>query len=176
MDEQQSRDELANILEENYRAFRGMDAADEIERLRGEVARLTEIVEGGAREVILQEMHFEKGAMDVYIRHPLFALFATSIGKIFIEMGAQNYLEMRLYADPIGFVTVTAQRENGKTPHELRIAVEEKNTRLQTAITQIGHEVTAMDCRNKQKMRIALANIIKLVENVLKDENAVGEG
>jgi hypothetical protein len=104
----------------------------EIERLLKKNADLQDMVEGNVRDVIINEMHFEKGALEVYLKHPIFALFAGAIAEYFIETGAKNYLETRIWCEKVGFVIVTCQKETGHSPHQLRQSAEaERNAFLE---------------------------------------------
>lgn len=95
-----------------------------IERLIKENADLHDMINGNVRDVIINEMHFEKGALEVYLKHPIFALFAGAIADYFIETGAKNYLETRIWCEKVGFVIVTCQKESGQSPHQCRQAAE----------------------------------------------------
>lgn len=97
-----------------------------IERLIREKASLHDMINGNVRDVIINEMHFEKGALEVYLKHPIFALFAGAIADYFIETGAKNYLETRIWCEKVGFVIVTCQKETGQSPHQCRQAAEKE--------------------------------------------------
>jgi len=124
---------------------------------------LKDLVEGNMREVLLEEMHFQNGVMETYLKHPIFGIFAASITEMFIDMGAVNYIEPRLWCEKIGFVAVTCQREAGQTPHALRAAAEAERDSLRAYVEKIESDglprIAALEA-TVERMREALDSIV----------------
>lgn len=106
------------------------DLSRERDDLLEERDTLKDMVEGNVRETLLSEMHFQDGALQMYVEHPIFGLFAASIAEMFIDMGAKNYIEISMSCEKVGPVTVTCQKQFGKTPHRLRLNAEAERDAL----------------------------------------------
>lgn len=59
---------------------------------------MKDVLENNARDVLIKEFHFKDGAMDAALEHPMFTLFSGFITTAFIEMGARNYLETKMFS------------------------------------------------------------------------------
>lgn len=85
-----------------------------------------DVINGSVGELVIQKMTFEEGALDIWIKHPLFALFVNQMADMWIEQGAKNYLETSMFSPVIGNFTITLQKQSGKTPHQLKVEAEAK--------------------------------------------------
>jgi hypothetical protein len=116
----------------------------DVERLERELAetkrdntRLKDMVEGNLQDVMLKEMHFEDGLLEMWLEHPIFWLFSLGISQMFLAQGARNYLETRIWCPEIGFINVTCQKEGMKSPHTLRLEAEAETERIRA---ELAHE------------------------------------
>jgi len=74
----------------------------------------------GLSEIEIEEMGYSKErGLDLRMRHPGFATLVNELADLFLEEGAVNVLEMQAYHDEAGPLTVTIQRQLGKTPMQL---------------------------------------------------------
>lgn len=127
------RSDIAQLEREKiYLANRLIEIEKECDCLR-------KIVKDNARDVLIKELHFEKGVMDLAMEHPIFYLFVISIGDMFLRTGAKNYIEICLSSHPIGNFTVTVQKESGKTPHQLRQEAEAHVKELEAQLSAANH-------------------------------------
>lgn len=95
--------------------------------------------DGEPPEII--SMTVEKGSLSLMANHPNIAFLIGKLSKMFLDSGAENYLEMQLAspAHPDGF-TITIQKRDKKTPHELRREAEFKCIELQSEIDRLNEQ------------------------------------
>lgn len=88
-----------------------------------------------------------EGVMDLYLKHPLFCLIMMDIADLFIGAGAKNYLETELVGkeERIGRFTLTIQRVEGKTPHQLRIESDLRRLAIERKLEKIQKTFTVLD-------------------------------
>jgi hypothetical protein len=103
-----------------------------IQALERDNQALADTLYGNAREVILKELHFEGGSLDMYMKHPVFALFNASIAEMFMDLNAENFLETPFQCNSQDFL-ITIQKRTGKSPSErigeLKYEIERLSTR-----------------------------------------------
>lgn len=97
-------------------------------------------INGNVGELIIKKMTFEEGALDIWIKHPLNALFVRQMADTWIEQGAKNYLETAMFSPVIGNFTITLQKSGAKTPHQLRVEAEEKLAAVLSQLPQVPTE------------------------------------
>jgi len=114
-----------DYLETNY------VSRQEYEKLKKELSQaheenkeMRDEIDGNASEIMLESMHFEDGALEAYLKHPIFGLFAAAMVDMFDDNGAVNYLTGRVFSEKHGFMSLTIQKETGKTPHERMVQAE----------------------------------------------------
>jgi len=96
-----------------------LDAAvKENERLREEMARDV------MSKTMLTDVTIQNGSMGIQVEGGAAGLLANSFAEQFIDSGAENYLEVSFHHKKVGGLTVTLQRNSGKTPHMLRAKAE----------------------------------------------------
>lgn len=84
--------------------------------------RQSEIIrELGAPKVV--EMHYTPGKLDVQMRSKLITLFADTMAEILDGEGAENLVEWTVNHPEKGPLTLTLQRQYGKTPMQLYAGV-----------------------------------------------------
>jgi hypothetical protein len=69
-------------------------------------------------ETVLKEMRFKNGRLDLELEGGACQALAEAFITQFKDSGATNYLEVGLYNEEIGPITVTIQRVHGLTPGE----------------------------------------------------------
>jgi hypothetical protein len=106
----------------------------ELSETQRDNARLKDMVEGNLQEVMLKEMHFEDGLLEMWLQHPIFWLFSLGISQMFIAQGAKNYLETRIWVPEVGFINVTCQKEDMKSPHTLRLEAEAETEHIRAEL------------------------------------------
>jgi hypothetical protein len=111
---------------DEYRRMNGEDEIEMITRLQGllmerdtMIAKFQAVLNENI-SVEVKKFQYEDGVSEAYLKHPVFTFFAASIADMFADMSAGNYLETRMFVPSMGMVTITAQKESGKTPHQLR--------------------------------------------------------
>jgi len=79
---------------------------------------------------------------------PVVRALAESYAQMLEEMGAKNYIEVDVHHERIGGITMTLQKRNGKTPHELKIEAEQahdelvdNHNKLVDQVEKLKHEV-----------------------------------
>ena len=103
---------------------------------------------------------FEGGAV-----HPLVAALSGQ----FSESGAENYLEMHFHSPATGPLVTTVQRDNGKTPHQLREAAEKDIAMKEKLIDSLGAELNAVS-NERDCLLDALRKMLVTGESVNWDE------
>jgi hypothetical protein len=93
-------------------------AVKENERLREEMARDV------MSKTMLTDVTIQNGSMGIQVEGGAAGLLANSFAEQFIDSGAENYLEVSFHHKKVGGLTVTLQRNSGKTPHMLRAKAE----------------------------------------------------
>lgn len=68
-------------------------------------------------EVIIEEASFSKErGWNIKAKHPLFVTLIESVAACFKDSGGENYVEFSAYHQDLGGLTITIQRQDGKTP------------------------------------------------------------
>jgi hypothetical protein len=106
----------------------------ELSETQRDNTRLRDMVEGNLQDVMIKEMHFEDGLLEMWLQHPIFWLFSLGISQMFIAQGAKNYLETRIWVPEVGFINVTCQKEDMKSPHTLRLEAEAETERIRAEL------------------------------------------
>ena len=70
----------------------------------------------------------EDNGLEISAQHAGAKLIAESLYKSLEQTSAKNYLEVSFFHPEEGYIVVTLQRTNGKTPHQL---LEEKERELE---------------------------------------------
>jgi len=83
-----------------------------IKELEGEKAELRSVIEGSIKDDMIERLHYEAGKFDFALSHPLISMFTTAIAELFLETGAENYLEMQLIGKGFGWVDVTFKKRS----------------------------------------------------------------
>jgi hypothetical protein len=86
-------------------------------------------------EVRVQRMCADEGGIDMVLRGGLLPAVVEMFAVAFEEHNATNYLEIKGHHERLGFLTVTIQKCDGKTPHELRMAAEAELAKLKAGAT-----------------------------------------
>ena len=112
--------------------------ADCIFALQAEIQQRQSMLDEPLRDLLVRDLrlHSEagQGDLEMFIQHPFFGIFALQFTDFFVQHGAKNYLEVRFWADGLGFITLTFQREAGKSPHQLRKEAELELDRLASSL------------------------------------------
>ena len=120
-DENMSESGVISLLKENA-------------ELKNDLKYLQDLVNGNAREALIHSASFEGGEFNALLEHPLFGLIAQDLTNYFIEIGAENYMWMKLHSTKANadFV-LTVKKDSGLSP-------EEKNERLEARIAELEAE------------------------------------
>ena len=81
------------------------------------------------------------------MKHPVFAVLADDIAKMFDEAGATNYVEYMVCSEKYGPMTVCIQRMEGETPAM-------KNVKLMQRIAELESEVEYLRRTHVHDVRI----------------------
>lgn len=120
--------EIAQIIIDHAYAFRdgkqpnSLDAAEKILDLFK------------PETVIVNEMHFVDGKMDINVQHPLFIGICSEIVKTFDDAKGINYVEFTMEHKTRGEFSVLIQRHDGMTPAEKNIILTAENARMKELI------------------------------------------
>ena len=90
---------------------------------------MKKVLSGNASAVI-DELGFNQNRVELIVRQPVISLFLLEFSEFWIESGAENYIEMAGTDNRVGDFTITIQRVDGKTPHQLKTEAFEENERL----------------------------------------------
>lgn len=92
------------------------------------------------------------GHLTLEMKHPLVATMAGALANMLDEQQATNYLEIQMQHKISGALILTLQRQNGKTPHQLRRQAEEELAWLKELVsalpvikTEIGDPILFTD-------------------------------
>lgn len=122
MDAQESESSDVDLVRGLMATCQDRPTVDAVERLLATAHRAEELF-----NLSMEELHFEKGSLQIKLAGELGRLFAIGFAGAFLEAGAENYLEMEFRdhrpAVPERYV-LTIQRVLGKTPHQLQRAAE----------------------------------------------------
>lgn len=114
-----------------------MSAEPTREELLVENARLREALLDKAGKINLREFYVKDGMATFGLEGGAAHLLADTFAHQFKENGAANYLEMSFVNDEVGELTVTMQRRQGKTPHQLRALAEAQRDRYRAALDRL---------------------------------------
>ena len=92
----------------------------EIEALKAENDTMKKVLSENASAVI-EEIGFNKNRVELIVRQPVISLFLLEFSEFWIEIGAENYIEITGTDNRVGDFTITIQRVDGKTPHQLKL-------------------------------------------------------
>ena len=67
-------------------------------------------------------------------KSPIFEVFVVQLAQMLAVTGAENYVEIKADHRDVGPIVVTIQRQNGKTPHELRLEAESERNAIQVKL------------------------------------------
>lgn len=103
----------------------------------------TERIEGKTLEQYVSEQAFINGmtvqeGFNIELNGLACQMMASAFAGQFKGSGAINYLEVSGNHPEIGGFTVTIQRDEGKTPHQFRIAAEQQRDELLEALKRIA--------------------------------------
>jgi len=104
--------------------------ASYLNTLERDMLKFREAIDAGFKDILVQEMYFNPGKFEGVLRHPVFFVFAVEMAETFYESGAENYLELGLHAGTKGNFLLTIQKQDKKTPAELRNEAEQEVIRL----------------------------------------------
>ena len=78
------------------------------------------------------DYHSEDGIATLEIRGEFVKGMTILLVEWFLrDVKAENYTETKVYSPETGMMTMTVQRVDGKTPHELRVEAEEKLAKIE---------------------------------------------
>ncbi len=88
---------------------------------------VAEEVLGVGKEATLQSLHYDEGGnFDVSIRHPVVFAMTQGLVQFFDDHKGENYVETTVTSPGRGQFVMTVQRKRGRTPHEFRMALENR--------------------------------------------------
>ena len=91
----------------------------------------------GVPELTVEEIHQsrERG-LEMRMKHPMFAILADDIAKMFDEAGAMNYVEYQICSEKYGPMSVLIQRRTGETPAAQNVRLRERIAELEQQTTK----------------------------------------
>jgi len=93
-------------------------------------------------EVIIEEASFSKErGWNIKAKHPLFVTLIESVAACFKDSGGENYVEFSAYHQDLGGLTITIQRQDGKTPAMLAAKYKRQLETSRAYIVQLEGEL-----------------------------------
>lgn len=80
----------------------------------------------GYESVQIKELEFKSGKFTMTAQHPMFVHFVDAMANFFKDTGGENYVSTSFYSPEFGFMEVLIQRQDGKTPAQLKSELEKR--------------------------------------------------
>jgi len=80
----------------------------------------------GSEPISVKKIEFKSGVSTITVAHPLFPVIIDSLVDLFKDSKGENYLSMGIWREDVGALEVILQRQEGKTPAQLKYELEEK--------------------------------------------------
>jgi hypothetical protein len=91
------------------------------------------------------EMHFKEGeGAEATGEGPFVQVLAEELVKVFKDAGAVNCLEFKMYHKELGSFFLTIQRQQGKTPMDLRNEAVEENEALKKQVSDYQDQIRSL--------------------------------
>lgn len=116
--------------------------------------------EGSLFEVGLQRLHYEGDCFDATITPPPAVVRALYAGLSQVIGDAPNYAETKIQTSDGKAFIVTIQRQSGKTPHELRMAAEDRGAQIVKALREVAEYAGPFYERSEGVLTCILCNVV----------------
>jgi len=94
----------------------------------------------GSEPISVKKIEFKSGVSTVTIAHPLFPIITDALIDIFKDAKGVNYLSIGIWRKDVGELEVILQRQEGKTPAQLKHEIEEKCLFLSSLLNEHPEE------------------------------------
>ncbi|WP_455233070.1 hypothetical protein [Geopseudomonas aromaticivorans] len=122
----------SNFPNDHAGAELALNPEAELARLRERVSELEHaLVDKALQETTLSLIAKRNGGVVVGFEGGICHLIGGALAAQFFNSKATNYIEMHLESDEAGPLVVTLQRQQGKTPHDLRLEAEARAEALE---------------------------------------------
>lgn len=130
-------EEQENRIAELEEAFDYVEREKEAFRKKcAELEEYEKLFKANAKDFLLHKLEISGEGCEAVLEHPIVFVFASAIADYFIATNAENYVEIAL-TSTIGRLIVNIQKEEGKSPHEIRRELEAQVERLEDALRKI---------------------------------------
>jgi hypothetical protein len=117
--------ELATVVQKEARAHDLAELLTRLERLADERDALERMQTAGM-EPILDRLQYEKGALNIWLRHPVVQFLVLQMTSMFAAEKVENYLESTLTWNGVGYLVLIRKLPEGKTPAQLAAEAREE--------------------------------------------------
>ena len=87
-------------------------------------------------DVMIQEMHFKDGRLDISATHPAFFALADEAARLLKDFGGKNYASFRMISKELGELVVDIRYADGMMPAEKAAQLELRVTTLESSLSR----------------------------------------